>query len=153
MKLSKKPFDPKSLGYFVLFSITSEPKFQVSFLERSSLRATVSIGLPGDSPEKWLSGFCVILRQLQCGKCWPVRLEYDNAILYFSQEELQKVEKANSTIPFCLYSVPRKVADAQECSSLNFDQIRNKLARERYAAEKEQRVLERNLRLSTGNTQ
>lgn len=153
MKYSTKPFDPKSLGYFILFSVAPEKKFQLTFHDRSPLRATLTVTLPSEAPEKWVSGFSTVLRHLQGGNYWPIRLEYDNALLYFSMEALQKIEKAHNAIPFYLYGVPDGVVDAKKTSNIDFNQLRNKLARERYAAEREQRILERNTRLHSESAQ
>lgn len=105
------------LGLRVRFETAPVEKFHV----RASLvspndacRYDVTITLPENKPEKWLDGASKAIDRAEGGDNWAVRLEYDNAIQYFTVEQLHEISKKQPAYSITLHNTPPCEIRAEE---------------------------------------
>jgi hypothetical protein len=105
------------LGLRVRFETAPVEKFHVQsslVSPNDAYRYDVTITLPENKPEKWLDGTSKAIDRVEGGDNWAIRLEYDNAIQYFTVEQLQQIAKKQPSYSMTLHNTPPREIRAEE---------------------------------------
>lgn len=143
MNIFTKAPDPMLLGFFFDFSLSGNPHWEVNLDSEALYRTTVHVLLPESLRGSWIAGLNSIIRRLQCGRCVPIRLDYENAAQFFTFEQLQSLETANPTLNFYLYGAPAHLAEPVTSTKLDIEAICRAAKRSKYVEEQQQRTLDR----------
>lgn len=121
--------DMDALGIYVEFEDGVENVFRYKLSHDQPYRYRLKISLPLNLHDKWVPGVTKVIRQVQAGQSWPIRLSAENATRYFSVVQLEQVERSLRGVKLYMYGVA-------EQSAFNEDDLRkwsNAALRERYA--------------------
>lgn len=120
MQIVSSPPKDNPLGIYIHFSLSATDAFQRKVTPKGTYRWDVAIALPRCQKDKWLEGVNVILRKIQNGNTWTVRLDYANAIQFFTLHQLHQLDDSHAGTQFWLYNTPENVRDGTPPNAVKF---------------------------------
>lgn len=107
--------DPEnSLGFFVDLREDngSDIRYETELI--LPYRTKLTIYLPPCSKTSRLSGISRVIREVEQGRKWPVRFEYENIRPFFSLEEMERLDSYLPNLTVYVYGVAYEWACDQE---------------------------------------
>lgn len=144
MNITTHEADPMSLGYFFTFVSTDTDQFCVRTENYANYRIHVTVHLPLSAQDKWFAYLQAVLKRVQLNLYRTVRFDYNNAIRFFSVDQLQSLDTVCKTTSFCLYNAPRYLVEPTQVTKLDTQKIVNSARRKQYSEQKKAAFMQMN---------